>query len=74
MAAPSSPDWSDLPSDHNLAKFAAELPAILKDAEYDEMYGVKLEGAGEGYTSEAYRLCGTIAKTAVAKLLHTRLL
>ena len=47
MAAPSSPDWSDLPSDHNLGKFAAELPAILKDADYSEMYGVKLECAGE---------------------------
>ena len=74
MSSPSSPDWSDIPSDHSLAKFAAELPAILKDADYDEMYGVKLEGAAEGYRSGAYTACRTFAKTSVARLLRTLLL
>lgn len=43
-----NPDWQNLPPDHNLAKFAAELPEILKDADYNEMYSVELQGAEEG--------------------------
>lgn len=41
-------DWSDIPPEHNLAKFAAELPEILKETGHDEMYGVKLEAEGYG--------------------------
>lgn len=48
MSTPANPDWSNIPSDHNLAKFAAELPAIVKDVEYDEIYGVKLQASEEG--------------------------
>ena len=44
------PDWTDLPKEHNLAKFAAELPEILKIADYDEMYGVRLEAGADGFT------------------------
>lgn len=44
-----SADWSNLPPEHHLAKLAAQLPDILKEAEHDEMYGVKLEAAPEGY-------------------------
>ena len=46
-----NPDWSDLPKEHNLAKFAAELPEILKNAAYDEMYGVKLEAPSEEHVT-----------------------
>lgn len=42
-----SPDWAQLPDDHNLSKFAKELPGILADAEHDEMYGVRLEAPNE---------------------------
>jgi hypothetical protein len=45
MASQASSNWASLPNDHNLAKFAAELPSIVKDAEYDEMYGVRLAAA-----------------------------
>lgn len=43
-----SPDWSNLPSDHNLSKFAAELSGILDTSGHNEMYGVKLEAPAEG--------------------------
>lgn len=43
-----SPDWSNLPAEHNLSKFAAELGDILNTAGHDEMYGVKLEAPSEG--------------------------
>lgn len=48
-----SPDWKDLPSNHSLARFAAELPGVLQDADYNEMYGVQLEVRGEGYGERA---------------------
>ena len=50
--ASTSPDWTDLPKEHNLAKFAAELPEVLEDAGYNEMYGVRLEAPSEGYAAE----------------------
>ncbi|KAF2488006.1 CRAL-TRIO domain-containing protein [Neohortaea acidophila] len=42
-----SPDWSNLPPDHNLAKFAADLPDILSQTDYNEMYGVTLQASGD---------------------------
>lgn len=42
-------DWTHLPEDHSLWKFARELPDILSDAEHSEMYGVTLEGPAEGF-------------------------
>ena len=48
MSSQTNPDWTNLPIDHNLAKFAAELPSVLRDAEYNEMYGVRLEATEEG--------------------------
>ena len=44
-----SPDWKDLPKEHNLAKFLADLPEILQSTGHDEMYGVHLEAATETY-------------------------
>lgn len=41
--AASTAAWPDLNSDHPLAKFLAELPTILSDAQHSEMYGVQLE-------------------------------
>ena len=41
-------DWSNLPADHNLSKFPAELSGILEASGHDEMYGVKLEAPTEG--------------------------
>jgi phosphatidylinositol transfer protein SFH5 len=43
-----APDWSNLPPDHTLSKFAAELEAVIKDAGHNEMYGVQLESPSEG--------------------------
>lgn len=42
-------DWSDLPKEHNLSKFAADLSSILESAGYNEMYGVHLEAPKEEY-------------------------
>ncbi|KAK5169333.1 Non-classical phosphatidylinositol transfer protein (PITP) [Saxophila tyrrhenica] len=42
-----SPDWSNLPKDHTLSKFADELPSVLQDADYNEMYGVELSPPAE---------------------------
>lgn len=47
-ASMASPDWSALPPEHNLSKFAAELSALLDSSGHDEMYGVKLEAPKEG--------------------------
>ena len=46
-----SPDWKDLPKEHNLAKFLADLPAILSDNGHNEMFGVALEPPTETYDS-----------------------
>ena len=43
-----SPDWSNLPPEHTLSKFAAELSGILESTGYNEMYGVQLEAPAEG--------------------------
>lgn len=48
MAA--TPDWTNLPKEHLLAQFTAELPRILESAGYNEMYGVQLEAPTPGYT------------------------
>ncbi|KAK3111644.1 Non-classical phosphatidylinositol transfer protein (PITP) [Teratosphaeriaceae sp. CCFEE 6253] len=44
-------DWTSLTSTHNLAKFAAELPTILKDADHNEMYGVELVAPNDGQST-----------------------
>lgn len=41
-------DWSSLPPEHNLAKFAGDLSGLLTETGHDEMYGVKLEAPSEG--------------------------
>ncbi|KAK3710806.1 Non-classical phosphatidylinositol transfer protein (PITP) [Vermiconidia calcicola] len=43
-----SADWTNLPPEHNLSKFAAELPSIFEDAGHNEMYGVRLEAPAGG--------------------------
>jgi hypothetical protein len=46
------PDWSVWPLEQSpvLTQFAKDLPEIVKAAgEYDEMYGVRLVSAVEGY-------------------------
>jgi hypothetical protein len=42
--------WDTLSSDksHVLFQFGSELKALLEDAAYDEMYGVKLVAPAEG--------------------------
>lgn len=45
-------DWTSLPEDHNLAIFASDLPTLLETAGYNEMYGVHLAAASEGYAAE----------------------
>ena len=44
-----SPNWKELPKEHNLAKFLADLPEILQSTGHSEMYGVHLEAATETY-------------------------
>lgn len=39
---------SSAPPESTLIKFLAALPEILKDADHDEMYGVKLTAPSEG--------------------------
>ncbi|KAF2458033.1 phosphatidylinositol transfer protein SFH5 [Lineolata rhizophorae] len=46
----SGPSWPELPPDHPLAKFVAELGAILDEVGHDEMYGVKLDKSGPFHT------------------------
>lgn len=46
-----SSDWSSLPPEHPLSRFAAELSGILESSGHDEMYGVKLEAPSEGKTT-----------------------
>jgi len=41
-------EWANLPPEHNLAKFAAQLPTILDAVGYNEMYGVELIAQREG--------------------------
>lgn len=41
----SDPSWPDLAQDHPLSKFQAELPNIISEAGYNEVYGVTLEPA-----------------------------
>jgi hypothetical protein len=41
-------DWTSLPTEHNLSKLAAELPAILEKTGYNEMYGIELQAPEEG--------------------------
>lgn len=43
--------WEDMTLNSTLVKFAAELPEILSEAGYDEMYGVQLEGGSERWIS-----------------------
>jgi hypothetical protein len=45
-----SPAWPDLAADHPLSKLSADLPAILEDAGYDEVYGLKLSDATSFHT------------------------
>ena len=47
-------DWLSLPPEHNIAKFAAGLPGILKETGHYEMYGVELEAPSEGYEYKYY--------------------
>ncbi len=37
------PSWPTLPEDHPLAKLAAQLPEILREADYAEVYGIALQ-------------------------------
>lgn len=41
-------DWANLPKEHNLSKFAAELKGILELTGHSEMYGVELKAPDEG--------------------------
>ncbi|KAL0478608.1 phosphatidylinositol transfer protein [Acrasis kona] len=41
----SQPEWPALESDHPLMKFIEVLPAILDQAEYDEVYGIDLKNS-----------------------------
>ncbi|KAK6395631.1 hypothetical protein LTR65_010649 [Meristemomyces frigidus] len=41
-------EWANLPKEHNLSKFAAELSKILESTGYKEMYGVELQAPVEG--------------------------
>ena len=44
----SNSGWANLAKEHALFKFAAELPAIIADVGYSEMYGVELQAPTEG--------------------------
>ncbi|KAH9828133.1 Phosphatidylinositol transfer protein SFH5 [Teratosphaeria destructans] len=45
MASANNVDWANLPAEHNLSRFAAELPKILEETDHNEMYGVTLTPA-----------------------------
>jgi phosphatidylinositol transfer protein SFH5 len=40
---PSNPTWPALADDHPLRKFSTNLPKLLEEAEYNEVYGITLE-------------------------------
>jgi hypothetical protein len=42
-----SPDWTALPKDHLLMKFANDVESIVEAAGYNEMYGVQLQTSSE---------------------------
>ncbi|KAF2115812.1 CRAL-TRIO domain-containing protein [Lophiotrema nucula] len=41
------PAWPETPADHPLAKFFEEFEELVKQAEYDEVYGIKLSKSEE---------------------------
>jgi len=43
VATPSGPCWPDVAEDHPLSKFQAQLPSIVSEAGYSEVYGITLE-------------------------------
>jgi len=45
-----SPAWPELAADHPLSKLSADLPAILEETGYDEVYGLKLSDATSFHT------------------------
>ncbi|KAF2769621.1 CRAL/TRIO domain-containing protein [Teratosphaeria nubilosa] len=45
MASANNVDWANLPVEHNLSRFAAELPKILDGTGHNEIYGVTLTPA-----------------------------
>lgn len=47
-SAVSLTDWTNLPTDHPLQKFAEGLPAIFTESGYNEMYGIELQAPQEG--------------------------
>ena len=44
------PAWPELAADHPLSKLSADLPTILENAGYDEVYGLKLSDATSFHT------------------------
>jgi len=56
MSTTAAADWTNLPKEHTLSKFAGELEDIIKDADYNEMYGVHLDPPSEGYTHRHHSL------------------
>ncbi|EON69626.1 hypothetical protein W97_08886 [Coniosporium apollinis CBS 100218] len=45
-----APTWPALPPDRPFSKFAAQLPEILQEAGYDEVYGIQLRPDTPFYT------------------------
>ncbi|KAF2663168.1 phosphatidylinositol transfer protein SFH5 [Microthyrium microscopicum] len=48
--------WPDLEQDHPLVKFVEALPAILKSADYDEVYGITLKARGDATKADFHTL------------------
>jgi len=44
-ASASSPTWPDLAEDHPLSKLVLNMPSIIREADYDEVYGIRLRSA-----------------------------
>ncbi|KAK8252714.1 CRAL/TRIO domain-containing protein [Phyllosticta capitalensis] len=48
--ATTGPVWPELSADHPLSKLLAELPALLKSTNYNEVYGISLKEEGDFHT------------------------
>jgi hypothetical protein len=44
------PTWPEIGEDHPISLFLKELPALLKETEHNEVYGVELDPAGPFHT------------------------
>jgi hypothetical protein len=44
------PTWPEIGDDHPISLLLKELPALLKETEYDEVYGIKLDPTGPFHT------------------------